>query len=191
MLILFLEQAAGDLLGACGRPGARGHHLGDLWFRCCQNAWNYTDFSVVWYECFPTQVWVSEGDTNLKISAIRLSSQFRVVKNKFHQFWPQTLEKLLEHKHVKLHRFCKKNLLYYTSGSQTSCDRVPFVGPVFSPRITLKTSCSRKTPSTQYHSIKSLAKYTWRKCGMNNMAVRNYNGHFSKLREVHKNAGIY
>jgi len=27
---------------------------------------------------------------------------------------------------------------------------------------------------------------------MNKMAVRNYNGHFSKLiREVHKNAGIY
>jgi len=26
---------------------------------------------------------------------------------------------------------------------------------------------------------------------MNNMAMRNYNSHFSKLREVHKNAGIY
>jgi len=23
----------GDLLGACGRPGARGHHVGDPWFR--------------------------------------------------------------------------------------------------------------------------------------------------------------
>ena len=29
MLMLFLEQAAGDLLGPCGRPGARGHHVGD------------------------------------------------------------------------------------------------------------------------------------------------------------------
>jgi len=29
MLMLFLKQATGDLLGPCGRPGARGHHLGD------------------------------------------------------------------------------------------------------------------------------------------------------------------
>ena len=70
------------------------------------------------------QAWVSKGGTNLKISAIRLFSQFRVVKNKFHHFWPLTQEKLLEkstsgphwkklpdahaHKHVKLHQFCKK-----------------------------------------------------------------------------------
>jgi len=39
---------------------------------------------------------------------------------------------------------------------------VPFVGPVFSPRTTLKTPCSRKTHSIQYHSIKSLANQTWR-----------------------------
>jgi len=46
--------------------------------------------------------------------------------------------------------------------------------------------------ATQYYSIKSLTNQTWRKCGMNNMAVRNSNGRFSKLiREVHKNAGIY
>jgi len=46
------------------------------------------------------------------------------------------------------------------SGSQTSSGRVPFAGPVFSPRTILKPPCSRKTQSTQYHSIKSLAKHT-------------------------------
>jgi len=34
--------------------------------------------------------------------------------------------------------------------------------------------CSRKTHSTQYHSIKSLANQTWHKCGINKMPVRNY-----------------
>jgi len=84
------------------------------------------------------------------------------------------------------------DIVFYNSSSQTFSDRVPFVGPVFSPRTILKTPCSRKTQSTQYYSIKSLSNQTWRKWGMNNMAVRNYNGHFSKLiREVHRNAGIY
>jgi len=43
-----------------------------------------------------TQAWVSERGTNLKILAIRLFSQFRVGKNKFHQFWSPNLEKLWE-----------------------------------------------------------------------------------------------
>jgi len=30
MLMLFLE-AAGNIHGPCGRPGARGHHVGDPW----------------------------------------------------------------------------------------------------------------------------------------------------------------
>jgi len=36
-------------------------------------------------------------------------------------------------------------------------------------------------PISQYHSIKSLANQTWHKCGMDNIAVRNYNGQFLKL----------
>jgi len=87
---------------------------------------------------------------------------------------------------------CAAVLSCYSSGSQTFCDRVPFVGHVFSPRTTLKTPSSSKTHSIHYHSIKSLANQTLRSCGMSKMAVRNYNDHFSKLiREVHKNARIY
>jgi len=74
----------------------------------------------VWHEFFPTHKHGRrKGGTNFKISAKRLFAQFRVVKNKFHHFWPPTQEKLLEkstsgplgknfsdahaHKHAKLH----------------------------------------------------------------------------------------
>jgi len=32
MLMLFLERACERPTGPCGRPGARGHHVGDLWY---------------------------------------------------------------------------------------------------------------------------------------------------------------
>jgi len=35
MLMLFLEQTRGDQHGPCGRPGARGHHVGGPCNRHC------------------------------------------------------------------------------------------------------------------------------------------------------------
>ena len=81
---------------------------------------------MVWHQRFPTRKHGGRKEgRNLKISAKRLFSEFRVAKTKFHHFWFPPLEKLLEksssdpppekilptpyaHKHVKLHHFCKK-----------------------------------------------------------------------------------
>ena len=38
--------------------------------------------------------------------------------------------------------------------------------------------CSRKTRSSKYYSIKSLENQNWHNFDMNEMAVRNCNGHF-------------
>ena len=128
--------------------------------------------SVVWFDWILLLEWDLSAINN-NSAPDTLFAQLRIP----HKHWLNTFVAAEKSGCVKL--------LLWVSGSQTFSDLVPSVSPVFSPHTTLKTLCSRKTQSTQNHSIKSLANQTWRKYGINNMAVRNYNGRFSKLIRRH------
>jgi len=58
------------------------------------------------------------------------------------------------------HGWKVKKHWFSTVDQRFSNDPVPLVGTVFSLGTIFKTVCSRKTQSTQYHSIKSLANQT-------------------------------
>ena len=90
----------------------------------CWNAWKYPNFLMVWHELFlHTSMGVGRGATIWKFQQKKLFSYFRVLKTKFHHFWPP-LEKRFEkstsgspgkipsdahaHKYVKFQQFCEK-----------------------------------------------------------------------------------